>query len=141
MPSPKHIFTHEEHAHVHLTFRKDGVWHPDKLHTVLAWSGSGCAAADTTHSALPGTFINPFTPTPELAKVHSFTEQLPPSVSGLQWAMPTPNSIACIPADRGNWGLARQDSKPRWMTKPAFLDFCRLVAAVLCTHYKAQEEG
>jgi len=90
----------------------------------MAWSGSG-HAADAAQQ-LPGGHINPFVPIPHLAMVGTFTEQLPCDAH-LQWAMPTPFCSSTISADRGNMGLAEQHSKPGWLSKPGFLDFCRQV--------------
>jgi len=64
---------------------------------------------------------------PTLAMVSTFTEGLPPGAEPLQWAVPTPSSSRSIDAHRGNLGLADQESKPPWLSKPGHLSYCRHV--------------
>ncbi|GLC47557.1 hypothetical protein PLESTB_000000900 [Pleodorina starrii] len=102
----------------------DGVWYPDSLDLRMAWGGSG-AAADQGQG-FPAPFFNAFAALePSLVELY-FTERLPPGCESLQWAMHVRASSAATPAERGNIGIAQQDTKPSWLSKPAFLDFTRL---------------
>lgn len=98
-----------------------GVWHPDNLPLRMAWKGSGSAAAD---GRLAGAgWFNPFATLPARAVADSFTEQLAGEASALQWAMPIYGGGAATAAERGNLPIARQDQRPAWLSKPAFLAF------------------
>ncbi|GLC47559.1 hypothetical protein PLESTB_000001100 [Pleodorina starrii] len=113
---PKHVD--------HCRTPSDGVWFPDSLDLRMAWGGSG-AAADQGQG-FPAPFFNPFAALePSLVELY-FTERLPPGCESLQWAMHVRASPAATPAERGNIGIAQQDTKPSWLSKPAFLDFTRL---------------
>ncbi|KAL4434356.1 hypothetical protein ABPG75_000797 [Micractinium tetrahymenae] len=103
-----------------------GVWHPDALPLRMAWKGSGNSAAD---GRLGGaSWFDPWSEVPASAVVDSFTEQLPAEAAALQWAMPLYGGGAATAAERGNLPIARQDQKPAWLSKPAFLAFGSLRA-------------
>lgn len=97
--------------------REDGVWFPDSLLPVVAWQCSACAAADITS----GSFFNPFAAINSKLVVESFTAQLPPGHSSLQWAMFQYGSIEATAADRGNKGLCTQDEQPDDLSKSSYL--------------------
>ncbi|GLC49187.1 thioredoxin-disulfide reductase [Pleodorina starrii] len=129
-----------------FTSPSDGVWYPDGLGPCMAWSGSGSAADQG--QGFPAHF-NPFAPLPDVSLTELyFTEKLPPPMydtastaasateggeaaaaeSPLQWAMHVRASASETRADRGNQAIATQDTKPSWLSKPAFLEFCSLRA-------------
>lgn len=94
----------------------NGIWHPDSLQLELGWQGSGVADGDFTF------WFNPFAPVPHPLVVDSFTEQLPDDAAALQWAMPQ-YGFKGTSADRSGQPVAKQDQKPLWLSKPAFLAF------------------
>ncbi|KAG2494611.1 hypothetical protein HYH03_007376 [Edaphochlamys debaryana] len=100
----------------------DGVWHPDSLLPCMAWAGSGAVADQQL--GLSG-FFNPFASLPAVEVEAFFTAALPAGAEALQWAMQTPEVPS---ADRGNMAIARQDQRPPWLDKPAFLAFGTLRA-------------
>ncbi|GIL75394.1 hypothetical protein Vretifemale_5196 [Volvox reticuliferus] len=109
------------------TSRSDGVWYPDVLETSMAWAGSG----SLVDLGFPARF-NPFAvlPNRSLTELY-FTEQLPSEngdVAPLQWAMHVRASANDTPADRGNLAIARQDLKPGYFSKPAYVMFGSLRA-------------
>lgn len=91
----------------------------------MAWFGSK-SSTDAAQQVPSGPF-NPFLNMPTLAMVDTFTEGLPPGAKHLQWAVRTPSCSRCINADRGNLGLADQEGRPPWLSKPGHLSFCRQV--------------
>ncbi|GLI61983.1 hypothetical protein VaNZ11_004549, partial [Volvox africanus] len=110
-----------------FTSRSDGVWYPDHLETSMAWAGS----RSRVNEVLP-THFNPFAvlPCSSLTELY-FTEQLPAEnghVSSLQWAMHVHASANNTPPERGNLPISRQDLKPGYMSKPAYLVFGNLRA-------------
>ncbi|KXZ49831.1 hypothetical protein GPECTOR_19g282 [Gonium pectorale] len=107
------------------TSPQDGIWHPDSLVACMAWGGSGVAA--DSGQGFPPSF-NPFAAVADAAVEDYFTERLPGEASSLQWAMQQSRTAAATPAERGNLPIARQDSRPSWLTKPAFLEFGTLRA-------------
>ncbi|KAL4428607.1 hypothetical protein ABPG77_008919, partial [Micractinium sp. CCAP 211/92] len=96
-----------------------GVWHPDNLPLRMAWAGSGSAAADGKLGGLG--WFNPWAQLPGSAVVDSFTKQLAGEAAALQWAMPVYGGGAATAPERGNLPIARQDQRPPWLSKPAFL--------------------
>ncbi|GLC35571.1 thioredoxin-disulfide reductase [Pleodorina starrii] len=130
-----------------FTSPSDGVWYPDGLGPCMAWSGCGSAADQG--QGFPAPFFNPFAPLPDVSLIELyFTEKLPPPMYGtastaasategggaaaaespLQWVMHVRASASETRADRGNQAIANQDTKPSWLSKPAFLEFCSLRA-------------
>ncbi|KAG2492072.1 hypothetical protein HYH03_009568 [Edaphochlamys debaryana] len=105
-----------------FTDPSDGVWHPDGLLPCMGWPGSGAAADQQL--GLSG-YFNPFAPVPAAAVEDIFTATLPAGAKDLQWALHTPEEPS---ADRGNIAVARQDLRPSWLDKPAFLAFGSLRA-------------
>ena len=90
----------------------------------MGWKGSG-ASADTALS-LPPSFFNPFAPVDQHLVVLASTEKLREADASLQWAMHQEGSRESTPPDRGNLGIAQQDLKPSWLSKPGFLQYCSL---------------
>jgi hypothetical protein len=115
---PKHVDS--------ITSAEVGVWYPDSLAPAMAWSGSGTAADSVMR--LPAGLFNPFVQVDSQLLADNFTERLPASCSSLQWAMLQVGSRAATPAERGNQGIARQDEKPSWLTKPGYLALTSLRA-------------
>jgi hypothetical protein len=115
---PKHVD--------HITSAEVGVWYPDSLAPAMAWSGSGTAADRPL--GLPSGLFNPFVQVSQQLIAENFTERLPASYSSLQWAMLQVGSRAATPAERGNQGIARQDDKPSWLSKPGYLALTSLRA-------------
>jgi hypothetical protein len=109
-----------------ITSAEVGVWYPDSLAPAMAWSGTGTAADSSLR--LPSGLFNPFVQVSQQLIAENFTERLPASCSSLQWAMLQLGSRAATPADRGNQGIARQDEKPSWLTKPGYLALTSLRA-------------
>ena len=100
----------------------DGVWYPDTLCTAatIFWSGGNFPP----DNCFGGAYFNPFMCSGKDVIESDFTE-IPPdetdgSTSSVYWAMPIPKLIS---KTRGNEALARQDSRPGWLTKPQFLCF------------------
>lgn len=104
----------------HYMTDRDGVWHPDALSLRM---GSGSAADGVVAGS--GSWLNPWAAIPERQLVDAFTQSLPGAAAKLQWALPL---YADVAADRGNLAIARQDEKPSWLSKPAFLEFGALRA-------------
>ena len=102
----------------------DGVWYPDEMGINMGWQGSG-ASADSVLS-LPSSFFDPFRPVNQHWVVLSFTEKLRQADASLQWALHQEGSREATPADRGNLGIAQQDLKPSWLSKPGYLQYCSL---------------
>jgi hypothetical protein len=102
----------------------DGIWYPDHLGLNMGWQGSG-ASADAALS-LPPSFFNPFLPVDPHLVVLASTEKLQAAEAPLQWAMHQEGSRRATPADRGNLGIAQQNLKPSWLSKPGYLQFCSL---------------
>ena len=98
----------------------DGVWHPDSLYTSMGWKGSG-SSTDSSLGLSGAGFFNPFVPVRQDVLELSFTEVLRNPL--LQFAMHTRKDVASTPRDRGNLAAARQDTKPIWLSKPAWLAF------------------
>ena len=98
----------------------DGVWYPDSLHTALGWKSSGSATDEDLGLASVG-FFDPFQPVDQEVLELSFTEEL--QDSDLQFAMHTRKDVASTPLDRSNLAVARQDARPHWLSKPAWLSF------------------
>lgn len=98
---------------------EDGIWYPDSLDPGMGWEGSKSPA-----DAFSGKF-NPFGPVPHKKTVDFFTEKLSEEAKGLQWAMP---QYGTTEPDRGNQAIARQESRPHWLSKPGYLDFGSLRA-------------
>lgn len=121
----------------HYASPTHGVWHPDSLPLRMAWQGSGSSAADGPLSGIG--WFSPWAKVPAVEVVDSFTERLPGEAAALQWAMPLYGGRAATAAERGNLPMARQDQKPAWLSKPAFLAFgllrayARLQGRRLCT--------
>ena len=88
-----------------MTSRLHGIWYPDSLDFHMAWKSGG------------GLF-NPFARIPHDMFISFFTQQLVGDDSQLQWMMPLPDHPQ---ADRGNLVYARQDEKPPWLRKEAFI--------------------
>jgi hypothetical protein len=105
----------------------DGVFYPDGLQLRLGWQGCG-SAADAPLEDIG--WFDPFANVPNKLVVEHFTEQLPAAdgAEELQWAMPQYGSGAATAADRGNWAIALQDLRPKWLSKPGFLAFGALRA-------------
>lgn len=99
---------------------EDDVWSPDSLAATMAWQGSNCSA-DAMPALAPGIYSNPFAVTDTMAIVESFTAQLPNSLSSLQWAIYQYGSIEATAADRGNNGLASQNTMPDGLRKSEYL--------------------
>lgn len=97
--------------------KDDGVWHPDSMELCLAYRGSGNGAAD---GALAGSWFSPWAAVDKRATVDAFTEGLPAEAEALQWCLPL---YEPVDAARGNWAISRQDGRPTWLSKPAFLAF------------------
>eukprot|EP00878_Enallax_costatus_P005957 GHUV01006249.1.p1 GENE.GHUV01006249.1~~GHUV01006249.1.p1 ORF type:complete len:2036 (+),score=737.34 GHUV01006249.1:1069-7176(+) len=108
-----------------ITSKEQGVWYPDDLLPVMTWNGA-CTAADNSNG-FPPTF-NPFAAIDTTITADSFTERLPAQHASLQWTMLQLGSRAATPLDRGNLGIARQDQKPCWMSKPGYLAFTSMRA-------------
>jgi hypothetical protein len=104
------------------TAPSDGVWHPDSLVPGMWWNGGNFGSDQRSASD----YFLPFAKIVTQATVHYFTETLPTAFTNMQWAMPIYG--ACIPADRSNYALAYQDTKPRWLSTPEFLAFGALRA-------------
>ncbi|EFJ48301.1 hypothetical protein VOLCADRAFT_104794 [Volvox carteri f. nagariensis] len=104
----------------------DGVWYPDSLAPLMAWAGSG-AVADQGQG-FPSPFFNPFAVLDEGLLELYFTEKLPQGAESLQWAMHVRSSASVTSPSRGNNAIAQQDTKPSWLSKPAFLELCTLRA-------------
>ncbi|EFJ48407.1 hypothetical protein VOLCADRAFT_91060 [Volvox carteri f. nagariensis] len=104
----------------------DGVWYPDSLAPLMAWAGSG-AGADQGQG-FPSTFFDPFAVLDEGLLELYFTEKLPQGAESLQWAMHVRSSASVTSPSRGNVAIAQQDTKPSWLSKPAFLELCTLRA-------------
>jgi hypothetical protein len=102
------------------TSPSDGVWHPDSLVPGMWWNGGGFSPDSREDYMLP------FAKIEIQATVHYFTETLPKDFNCMQWAMPVYGN--CIPADRSNYALANQDTRPKWLTTPEFLTFGALRA-------------
>lgn len=96
--------------------QEDGVWFPDSLALTMGWQGSSCAA-DCLQA---GSFFNPFAVTDSLAVASSFTARMPDSHSSLQWALYQFGASGTT-ANRGNIGLASQDSMPDGLCKSEYL--------------------
>ncbi len=112
---------------------RDGVWWPDQLAPAMVWEGSGCAAADAMLPSLSS--FNPFAAVPATAVELSFTEQLlKQDQEALQWALHAAGSREATLADRGNLPMAKQDSKPAWLSKAGFLAFGSLRSYPLGQH-------
>lgn len=105
--------------------QQHGVWHPDALPLRLCWRGSG-SAADGELAGLG--WFDPWAAVPPQLVVEAFTEALPQGAAALQWAMPCYGGCAAAAPDRGNQAIARQDERPAWLSKPAFLAFGSLRA-------------
>ncbi|GIL51276.1 hypothetical protein Vafri_7116, partial [Volvox africanus] len=108
------------------TSRSDGVWYPDSLENSMAWAGPG-----SRDRGFP-THFNPFAvlPCSSLTELY-FTEKLPSEngdASSLQWAMHVRASATDTPPERGNLAISRQDLKPGYLSKPAYLMFGTLRA-------------
>ncbi|WIA08443.1 hypothetical protein OEZ85_007880 [Tetradesmus obliquus] len=104
-----------------------GVWYPDSLAPAVAWSGTGTAADRALQ--LPSGLFNPFVPVEQQQLAENFTEKLPATAgqtNSLQWAMLQVGSRAATPAERGNQGIASQDQKPSWLSKPGYLALTNL---------------
>lgn len=111
-----------------ISNKQQGVWYPDELLPIMSWSGSGTAADQVCR--FPPSF-NPFSAIDLVITAEKFTERLPVSCkdsSKLQWAMLQRGSRAATRADRGNVGIACQDEKPDWLSKPGYLAFTSLRA-------------
>ena len=102
------------------TLPSDGVWHPDSLIPEMWWSGGNFGPDHCSN------YILPFGKVLTQATVHFFTETLPAAFTSMQWAMPIYG--ACVSADRGNYTLANQDTRPGWLSTPEFLAFGALRA-------------
>lgn len=122
-PSSSRSCLPPSHAQVRLStvdnYSSDthGVWHPDNLPLRMTWYGSGNAGAD---GCLTGDCMNPWAAVPANLTVDWHTERLPAADEALQWALPLYDSV---PPCRGNQAIARQDERPQWLSKPAFLEF------------------
>ncbi|PRW58669.1 hypothetical protein C2E21_2704 [Chlorella sorokiniana] len=107
------------------TSPQHGVWHPDALPLRLCWRGSGSPA----DGALAGRgWFDPWAELPSQLVVEAFTEALPEEAAALQWAMPCYGSCSETAPSRGSQAIARQDERPHWLSKPAFLAFGSLRA-------------
>jgi len=103
-----------------------GVWYPDGIACEMGWQGSSSRADSADTSGLHSTrCYNPFAAVPDEAMVLTYTMMLQHDAKNLQWAMRA--SASGTPARRGNKGSAVQDTRPSWLSKPGFLDFCRCV--------------
>ena len=91
------------------------MWHPDKLSTELAWSGSGCTAFKGVKSS---TFFNPLAHVPEAAVVRAFKEPLPVDDSELQWCVVC--VVVCQCLCKPNKAVVRS------FTKTLLVDDCEL---------------
>ncbi|WIA28503.1 hypothetical protein OEZ86_011046 [Tetradesmus obliquus] len=110
-----------------ITSADVGVWYPDSLAPAVAWSGTGTAADRALQ--LPSGLFNPFVPVEQQQLAENFTEKLPATAgqtNSLQWAMLQVGSRAATPAERGNQGIASQDQKPSWLSKPGYLALTNL---------------
>ena len=100
-----------------------GVWHPDSLPASMGWKGSASAADSSLGLAAVG-FFNPFVAVRQDVLELSFTEELRNPL--LQFTMHTRKDVTSTPRDRSNLAVARQDAKPIWLSKPAWMTFCSL---------------
>lgn len=107
------------------TSQQHGVWHPDALPLRLCWRGSG-SPADGSLAAVG--WFDPWAELPPQLVVDAFTEALPKDAAALQWAMPCYGSCSETAPSRGNQAIARQDERPHWLSKPAFVAFGSLRA-------------
>jgi hypothetical protein len=102
----------------------DGIWYPDQLGLHMGWKGSG-TSVDLALS-LAGHYFDPFAPLNQQLVVSAFTEKLREADDSLQWALLQEGSREATPADRGNKGIAQQDLKPSWLSKPGYLLYSSL---------------
>lgn len=111
---PKHVDA--------IASKQQGVWYPDDLAPAMAWSSTGTAADKAL--GFPSGFFNPFRSVSRQLLAENFTECIQPS--NLQWAMLQLGSRQATPAVQGNLGIACQDLKPAWLSKPGYLAFTSL---------------
>jgi hypothetical protein len=102
----------------------DGIWYPDTMGLHMGWKGSG-ASADAALS-LAGHYFNPFAPLDQHLVVTAFTEKLRDADDSLQWTLYQNGSREATPSDRGSMGIARQDIRPSWLSKPGYLLYSSL---------------
>ena len=99
------------------TSENDGVWHPDTLIPGLWWSGGNLIP-----DMRGGKYFDPWKPIPAKITENYWVEALPADRRNMQWAM------ALDGKDRGNLGLANQNTRPSWLSKPQFLSFASVRA-------------
>ena len=100
--------------------QNDGIWYPDQMSPRLSWFG-GTKNFDRAQ----GHEINPFKDVDHFIVVSNFTERLEKKDIAIQWALMQPGEKH-IHNTRGNQPYARQNIKPKWMTKTEYLSFANM---------------
>lgn len=102
-----------------MVTKEHGVWYPDSVAYVMEWTGGSLS-----WDCRDGQSFDPFR-VPRKWVISYFTEKLESEENSLQWAMRLEENSDVID-ERGNRSLATQEARPDWLSKPQFLEFCRM---------------